>query len=422
MKNINNYIDSEGKIRIWPSKHDLKFQVLEYLADKFEYDRFYTEKEINNIIDNYHTFGDYFLLRRGLVDYKLLSRTRNGARYWRTDKSENEEKDMISELIEENYSIGSILNIIKIKSGVGSSSYHVLTDQGEFIFKSIEDNGMNNPDNEPKIHEVLESENIPVSKFYLTNEGQCILNHDGRKCHLQSLIKGQIYRPNTSPQWLMDESAAMLGKIQRAMEKIPELPAGMGEGYFKGMSPEKSISSYLETLKIAEAKNDENIIKDIEYRISLLKSINKVDIEMNKLTCKNTHGDYSINQTICGQNSINGIIDFTSACIHPICWEVIRSYSIADSECADGNINVENLKRYIEKFLEYGKLNNYDLKLMPYLYFYQLLFPDYYRQYYLSDNPNRQLLIDNANFSTKLCKWFELNIDNLSDELMKILR
>lgn len=178
----------------------------------------------------------------------------------------------------------------------------------------------------------------------------------------------------------------------------------------------------METLKIAEAKNDENIIKDIEYRISLLKSINKVDIEMNKLTCKNTHGDYSINQTICGQNSINGIIDFTSACIHPICWEVIRSYSIADSECADGNINVENLKRYIEKFLEYGKLNNYDLKLMPYLYFYQLLFPDYYRQYYLSDNPNRQLLIDNANFSTKLCKWFELNIDNLSDELIKILR
>jgi hypothetical protein len=211
----------------------------------------------------------------------------------------------------------------------------------------------------------------------------------------------------------------MLGKIQKAMGKMPKLPTGMGEGYFKYMVIEKSISSYLETLKIAENRNDINIIKDIEYRISLLNAIEKINIEMNKLTCKNTHGDYSINQLICGQHSISAVIDFTSACVHPICWEAIRSYSIADSECIDGNINIENLKRYIAKFLEYGELNSYDLKLMPYLYFYQLLFPNYYNQYYLSNSLNKQLLLDNASFSTKLCRWFSFNINSLSDELVR---
>lgn len=419
MNNINNFIDSTGKIKIWPSKHDLKLKVLEYLADKFEYNRFYSEKEVNNIIENYHTFRDYFLLRRGLIESKLLSRTRNGAKYWRPDANVDEEKIMISRLIEENYSVGSIFNIIKIKSGVGSICYHILTDKGEFILKNIENNGMNNPYNESKLHEILENENIPVSKFYSTKDGQYVFNHNGNIYHLQSFIKGEIYKPNTSPYWLINESAIMLGKIQKVMDKIPKLPTGMGEEYFKHMSPEKSILSHLETLKIAEIKNDVNIIENIKYRISLLKAIQKIDIEMGRLTCKNTHGDYSINQIICGQNSINAIIDFTSACVHPICWEVIRSYSIADSECAHGNINIENLKMYISKFFEYGELNSYDLKIMPYVYFYQLLFPNYYSQYYLSNNSNKQLLLDNANFSTKLCKWLDFHINSLSDELVK---
>lgn len=419
MKDINNFIDSEGKIKIWPAKHDLKLKALEYLADKFEYNRFYSEKEVNNIIEGNHTFGDYFLLRRGLIDSKLLTRTRNGAKYWRTDAQTSDEKNMISRLIEENYSIGQVINIIKIKSGVGSTCHHILTDKGEFILKNIEDNGMNNPYNEPKLHEILDNEDIPVAKFYLTKEGQYVVKHEEGIYHLQSYVKGEIYKPNNSPQWLMDESAIMLGKIQKAMDKIPKLPTGMGEDYFKYMSHQKSIWGYLETLKSAETKKDIDIIEAIKNRISILKDIQKLEIEMAMLTCKNTHGDYSINQIICGQNSINAIIDFTSACVHPICWEVIRSYSIADKECANGSINIENLKRYIDRFLRYGKLNSYDLKMMPYLYFYQLLFPDYYNQYYLSNNLNKQELLDSANFSTKLCKWLSLNINNLSDELVK---
>ncbi|EKQ55496.1 MULTISPECIES: DUF2087 domain-containing protein [unclassified Clostridium] len=161
MSNINNFIDSTGKLKSWPSKRELKFKALEYIASKFEYDRFYTEKEVNNIIDNYHTFGDYFLIRRGLVDSKLLSRTRNGSKYWRKYDSLEEEL-MISKLIVENNNIGAILNIIKIKNGMSSIRYHILTDKGEFILKNIEDNGMNNPENEYKIHQILENENIPI--------------------------------------------------------------------------------------------------------------------------------------------------------------------------------------------------------------------------------------------------------------------
>ena len=96
MSNINNFIDSTGKIKVWPSKHELKFQVLKYLSNKFEYNHFYSEKEVNNIIESYHTFNDYFLLRRGLIESKLLSRTRDGAKYWRPD--DNVGGEIINEL------------------------------------------------------------------------------------------------------------------------------------------------------------------------------------------------------------------------------------------------------------------------------------------------------------------------------------
>ena len=354
-----------------------------------------------------------------IIESKLLLRTRNGDKYWRPDDNVNEEKVIISKLVEDYYEVGSIFNIIKMKSGVSSSCYHLLTNKGEFILKSIEKNFMNYPYNEFNVHGILESENIPVSKFYPTINGEFVLNHEDNTYHLQSFIKGEIYRPNTSPQWLLDESPIMLGRIQKAMDKIPKLPNGIGEEFFKNLTPQTARLSYLETLKLSEARNDINVINDINYRISILDVIKKVSFEVSKLTCKNTHGDYFISQLICGRNSISAVIDFTSACVHPICWEVIRSYSFADVKCAEGNIDIKNLKKYVDNFLKYGELSDYDLKIMPYLYFYQLVVSNYFNQYYLSNNLNKLLLLEYAHFSTNLCRWFEFNVDKLSNELSK---
>lgn len=88
-EDIIRFLDDEQKIKIWPSKVEKKLQILEYLATKFEYGRIYSEKEVNTIIETWHSFNDYFLLRRALVDYKLLCRTRNGAQYWRESAISN---------------------------------------------------------------------------------------------------------------------------------------------------------------------------------------------------------------------------------------------------------------------------------------------------------------------------------------------
>ncbi|WOO36103.1 DUF2087 domain-containing protein [Anaerocolumna sp. AGMB13020] len=80
---ISQFLDEKQRIKTWPAKKDRKIAVLYYLSEKFEEEVKYTEKEVNEIIKKWHTFEDFFLLRRGLVDMKFLLRARDGSVYWK---------------------------------------------------------------------------------------------------------------------------------------------------------------------------------------------------------------------------------------------------------------------------------------------------------------------------------------------------
>jgi len=87
--NISVFLDDTGKIVQIPAPNRTKIPILAYLASKFEENRIYNEKEVNAIIDAWHTFGDYFILRRLLIDYNFLGRTPNGAEYWKVAIAQN---------------------------------------------------------------------------------------------------------------------------------------------------------------------------------------------------------------------------------------------------------------------------------------------------------------------------------------------
>lgn len=94
---IKQFLDSSGKITQLPQKQKAKRALLEYLVEKFEPGRTYSEREVNGICSQWHIFGDYFLLRRELVDHGLLCRERDGSLYWRAQTS-RQEKELDHEL------------------------------------------------------------------------------------------------------------------------------------------------------------------------------------------------------------------------------------------------------------------------------------------------------------------------------------
>lgn len=325
---------------------------------------------------------------------------------------------MIKDLINRTYRL-EIKSIEKSITGAGSDTYFITCENGRYVVKFPCESEINNPCNEPILCEYLLSKGINVSEFIKNVENDYIsTDENGRKFHLQKFVEGKMYELNTAPQWLLKESARLLGRIHAALIEYSDLPEGIGKNFFAIMTPQNALQSYRNTLKTAKQNDDMSIISDLEYRIGLMENFPDFHIDTDKLTCRSTHGDYFISQLICGENKINAVIDWTTACVHPVVWEIVRSYVYASPKCINGEIDIPEFIDYVAEYLDYSELNNYDISIMAKLFYYQIAVCDYYKQYYQSKSDNRDIYLHQAAFSTKLMRRFEKNIILLSDTLV----
>ena len=79
---LKNFLDEDGRLTAYPSKRKMKLYAMLYLAQKFETNTIYNEKEINEILNRWHTFCDPATLRRELYTHKFLDRNKNGTEYF----------------------------------------------------------------------------------------------------------------------------------------------------------------------------------------------------------------------------------------------------------------------------------------------------------------------------------------------------
>lgn len=81
---LSGYRDDQGKFDRFPGKRQKKKQalMLEFLAEQFEAGKKYTEKEVNEILNQHHSFEDPATLRRLMFGSGLINRTLDGKAYW----------------------------------------------------------------------------------------------------------------------------------------------------------------------------------------------------------------------------------------------------------------------------------------------------------------------------------------------------
>ena len=79
---LKNFLDEENRLKAFPSKRKLQLCAVSYLAEKFEPGRIYTEGEVNDLLNQWHTFRDPETLRRELFQNHYLDRKRDGSAYW----------------------------------------------------------------------------------------------------------------------------------------------------------------------------------------------------------------------------------------------------------------------------------------------------------------------------------------------------
>lgn len=70
----------DGPLSEFPSKEKRKIVILRHIMKRFDSEKRYTEKEINDILHS--IYDDYVTLRRYLIEYGLMDRTADGSQYW----------------------------------------------------------------------------------------------------------------------------------------------------------------------------------------------------------------------------------------------------------------------------------------------------------------------------------------------------
>lgn len=78
-KILANYF-KDGKLDVSPSKEKRKLIVLENIVSHFDFDKTYSEKEINEILKPIYT--DFAIIRRSLIDYGFMERNQDCTEYW----------------------------------------------------------------------------------------------------------------------------------------------------------------------------------------------------------------------------------------------------------------------------------------------------------------------------------------------------
>ncbi len=75
--------DTAGRLVRLPNKLSVQQMAMWWMWTQFTVRRKYTEKDVNQVLNAHHTFGDQATLRRELVNMKLLGRKSDCSEYWK---------------------------------------------------------------------------------------------------------------------------------------------------------------------------------------------------------------------------------------------------------------------------------------------------------------------------------------------------
>ncbi len=261
------------------------------------------------------------------------------------------------------------------------------------------------PEAEPELCAFLRGHGIPACDFLKNSAGSYVSQgDDGRMFTVQRRFAGATPEWNSASEALLLESAELLGRIHAVLQDYPALPEGIGAGFFAYMTPQRALASYRCSLETARQLGDAAIAADLEWRIGLMQRFPAWQFDLSRLTLRNTHGDYFISQFLCEDGHLTAVIDWTTACVHPVIWEIMRSFVYGAPCCAEGRVDKRLFERYVAAYCRYGTLNDYDRENLYRLYFYQIAVCDYYGQYYASAASNRHIYLMQAQHATRMLR------------------
>lgn len=321
------------------------------------------------------------------------------------------------------------VNDIEIVNKGTANIYKIISDNGNFILKEFQSKYLQ--DDVLKeinaIEYLKKNSKVPLPTYLRNNNNESYFEHKGRMVVIQNFIEGKIFEKNEGSYEQLLEAASYLGQIIKGFEDYKINDCVNITDWYSKKEFDKANKKYDEILEKLDDSEISNKIKvDIIFKKQLLNELsdNSNLKELNNITHKVSHGDYSSLQFIYdNENKIKAIIDFIKVKKLPIVWEIARSYSYIDKEARNGNININNIVEYTKEVSEITDLNEYDFKCLPYVYLIQLARSTFgYNEYFKENVKNKEELLNFAFYRTNICRDLYKKADEISNKLLDIKR
>jgi hypothetical protein len=93
------YFGADGRLKSWPAKTSLQALCLWVFWSRLPRGESFSEIGISALLDGWHDFGDRALLRREMVDHRMVRRTPDGSDYRRLEQKPPAELTIMLEAI-----------------------------------------------------------------------------------------------------------------------------------------------------------------------------------------------------------------------------------------------------------------------------------------------------------------------------------
>jgi len=274
-------------------------------------------------------------------------------------------------------------------------------------------------DREPAINDTLRDHGLPVVRFIPAQTGDLVWTFRNRVFHLQEHAEGHTYANNQAPEWLMLQSARMLGDIHETMPDLAYPLRWDADWYQPDL--DRLDLQYQDLIGNASrlgTSDGDRITEDLAFRKGSLSELENLKLSQNLFTYRATHGDYHVGQFVVSADRINAIVDFSATCVLPVVWEIIRSFTLGDPGCDGGDIGPTNLSTYVNNYLDRAPLTESDVEHMLPLYYAQLLRSRYGYREYINGTEDPAGMLDFAYRRTTMCRWLQAHMAETTHQLL----
>lgn len=336
-------------------------------------------------------------------------------------------KQKLEQILKTQYNLVNPVYYASVLTGV-SYIYLVKSEDKTYFVKHLKSKfDEDHIEQESILVNYLAEKGIYIPKVYKNIYGKYSTKFNDSQIQVQEYIEGSTFINNDVPQNVLFYSPKILATINNYLNNLKNVFFKLKDEHLENVDLAYYDSKFNKLITDAKQNIDDSnefkykVLEDLNFKHSNLHYFQNMNIQKEKITFANTHGDFHPKQLLLSNRKIY-IVDFDTFCKRSAIFDLLHFYFQASKHSKWGDINKEELKDYIKVYMDDVPLTSYDIKHSLTIYARKLIRGSFgYKQFIYKIGGNRLDHLKFGFWQTSLLKNLIEQKDDISDYLVRNL-